>query len=127
MGVVGFRQLSGERNMGLSLLYCSAMDEHGHDHLLHQYFSMGFSNAEIGMCLLLHHGITLSDRTVKRRLSNLGLFRRKYYSDDVNIASFIEKQLEGAGRMHGYKWMHLKCLHNGKLFVSYFLQWILEV
>ena len=89
------------------------MDSLSHDHILNQYFRMGLSNAEIGMCLQLHHRVISSERTVKRRLSDLGLFRRKNYSDDFNIAFFIEKQLEGSGRMHGYKWMHLKCLQNG--------------
>ena len=83
------------------------------DKLIKHYFGMGLSNGEIRACLLLQHRLTVSDRTIKRRLSNLRLFRRKHYSDELNIATFIQKQLEGAGCMHGYKWMHLKCLHNG--------------
>jgi len=83
------------------------------DTLITDYFNLGFSNTEICSCLFLQHNITVSERTMKRRLHDLGLFRKKNSSDDAVVATFITGILQGAGRMHGYRWMHLKCLHNG--------------
>lgn len=83
------------------------------DRLISQYFKFGLSNNEICTCLLLHHRIILSVRTLKRRLHLLRLFRKINFSDDVSVAAFIERQLLQSGQMHGYRWMHLKCRHAG--------------
>jgi len=83
------------------------------DNLITVYHCMGMQNMEICNCLLLQHGLTVSERTVKRRLNKLHLFRKMNYSDDTTVAAFIEETLQGAGGMHGYRWMYLKCLHHG--------------
>uniref|UniRef100_A0A8W8K035 Integrase core domain-containing protein n=1 Tax=Magallana gigas TaxID=29159 RepID=A0A8W8K035_MAGGI len=38
--------------------------------------------------------------------------RRKDYSDLLDVAIFIAQQQQTAGKLHGYRWMHLKCLQN---------------
>ena len=43
----------------------------------------------------------------------MGLFRRKNYSNIENVAQFIEREIRLSGSLHGYRWMHLKCLHHG--------------
>lgn len=54
----------------------------------------------------------MSHRTLKRLLRRLKLFRRKDYSKIEDVAKFLENELNKSGQLHGYKWMHLRCLHN---------------
>lgn len=77
------------------------------------HFRQGLSVAEICVILQTQHGITVSQRTVRRRLSLMKLFRRKNFTDDFEIASFLRHQMQSSGQMHGYKWMHLKCIQRG--------------
>ncbi|KAK0134211.1 hypothetical protein N1851_030223 [Merluccius polli] len=44
---------------------------------------------------------------VKHRLN------RRQYADLGEVIDFIMQQLEGPGRLHGYRWMYSKCLENG--------------
>jgi len=83
------------------------------DELISCYFRLGLSNAQIVKCLLLQHRLLISIRTLKRCLHKMNLFRKLNYTDDFTVATFIQHQLHGAGQMHGYRWMHLKCLHAG--------------
>ncbi|OWF45213.1 hypothetical protein KP79_PYT23580 [Mizuhopecten yessoensis] len=77
------------------------------------YFHMGFTYMEILGALAVNHRIVISLRTLKRLLSRQNLFRRKHYTAIIDIALFINKELHGSGCMHGYRWMHRKCLHSG--------------
>ncbi|KAG2470838.1 TM6S1 protein, partial [Polypterus senegalus] len=43
----------------------------------------------------------------------MGLHRRKNQSDILEVASFLIDQLEGHGRLHGYKLHHLSCIQAG--------------
>ena len=83
------------------------------DGLIHHYFRMGMNHKDILLFLAQRHGIVISQRHLKRILARQGLYRRKYKSDVVDVALFIQKQLNESGQMHGYKWLHLKCLHQG--------------
>ena len=83
------------------------------DRLIQFYFELRFSNKEILECLSQNHGYILSIRTLKRITSKLNLFRRKCHSDILEVAIFIANEITEAGRNHGYRWMHLKCLSNG--------------
>lgn len=42
-----------------------------------------------------------------------GLFRRRNFSDLLDVTRFIVNELESSGRKHGYRWMHLKCIQSG--------------
>ena len=77
------------------------------------YFHMGFSYKEILCALAVNHRIVISLRSLKRLLSRQNLFRRKNYTDVLEVAIFIYQQLRGSGCMHGYRWMHRKCLQSG--------------
>ncbi|KAJ8047915.1 hypothetical protein HOLleu_00032 [Holothuria leucospilota] len=83
------------------------------EQLLTMYFRLGYSNIEIRTVLAGKHNIVLSERHTKRLLNRLGLYQRKNLSDDIEIAEFIQKQIRASGKLHGYKWMHLKCRQAG--------------
>lgn len=77
------------------------------------YFHLGFHYSEILECLAHMNGIILSLRTLKRILSKANLFRRKRKSDILDVALYIMHEVQGAGQLHGYKLMHLKCIQKG--------------
>lgn len=83
------------------------------DRLLKLYFSIGFNNQELLCFLALRHQIVISKTTLKRKLKQLKLFRRKRYSDLLDVALYIMTELTTSGKLHGYRWMHLKCIQAG--------------
>uniref|UniRef100_A0A096LVX3 HTH-like domain-containing protein n=1 Tax=Poecilia formosa TaxID=48698 RepID=A0A096LVX3_POEFO len=83
------------------------------DNIIEQYFRSGFTNLEILRVLEETHNVKLSLRTLERRLQKKRLWRRKNKTDVAEVASFIEEQLQGSGRQHGYRWMHQKCWMAG--------------
>lgn len=82
------------------------------EHLVRFYFNMGLHQSEIIAFLLLEHGISISKRTLKRVLKRLRLYRRKHFSPLENVVSFLEEEIQKSGQLHGYRWMHLKCLQK---------------
>lgn len=61
----------------------------------------------------LKHIIKISLRTLEIRLKELGLSRRIDYSIPLNIVSrYLEFCIQGSNQLHGYKWMHRKCISN---------------
>ncbi|KAA0719570.1 hypothetical protein E1301_Tti022423 [Triplophysa tibetana] len=83
----------------------------GHIEVKHAH-AQGMSYKDIVGSLALVHGKVISERTLKRILKSNGLCRRKY-ADLNEIIGFIIDQLNGPGRLHGYRWMHTKCLEHG--------------
>ena len=59
-------------------------------------------------------GFVFSVRPLKRMTKKLGLYRSKYKSDILKVVEFIWGQCNSHGQMHGYRWMHSKCLENGQ-------------
>ena len=78
-----------------------------------QYFNQGLAYKEIVALLCEKNNISISERHLKRLLKQMGLFRLKNYSNIENVAQFIEREIRLSGSLHGYRWMHLKCLHHG--------------
>ncbi|XP_063971427.1 uncharacterized protein LOC135158071 [Lytechinus pictus] len=72
-------------------------------------FEMGLMYKDIVTILATECGIVISFRHLKRLLRQHGLSRRKNYSDIGEVVDFILKQVEGSGRLHGYRWMFEKC------------------
>ena len=78
------------------------------------YFEIGLQYRDIVRILAIEHGV-LSLRHLKRLLRELGLFRRKNYSDIRDVVDFIHEQIQTSGKLHGYRWMqktvflHLHC------------------
>lgn len=83
------------------------------DNLVSMYFHMGFQQREILALLSSQHGIVICARTLRNVLRRTRLYRRKHYSDIVDVACFIMGEIEGSGMMHGYRMMHLKCIQQG--------------
>ena len=81
--------------------------------LLLRYFNLGVCYAEITGLLASLHNIFISELHLKRLLRGMSLFRRKSYTDIVVVADFIREQLQLSGSLHGYRWVHLKCLQHG--------------
>lgn len=81
------------------------------DTLIKICFSMGMIYADILSTLALF-GIIVSARQLTRILRANGLYRRRY-SDLDDAIDFIAGQLEGPGKLHGYRWMYAKCLEQG--------------
>jgi hypothetical protein len=81
--------------------------------LIKGYFKMGFTFLEIAHILSQTHRVFLSERTLKRTTSKLGLFRRKNKSDIWDVALFIEETLESCGQLHGYRWLYWKAIMAG--------------
>lgn len=77
------------------------------------YFNLGVSYNEILYLLAQNHNIILSKTHLKRLLNSVGLYRRKYESDILETAMFVESELDKSGNQCGYKWFHLKCRKNG--------------
>ena len=80
--------------------------------LVELYFHLGMKYKDIITILTDKHDITLSERQLKRVLLGLNLARRRY-DDLTDVIQFIEAQLEGSGRLHGYRMMCSKCYENG--------------
>ena len=80
---------------------------------IEKYFFMGFAYSEIVCLLAVEHNRAISVRTLKRILQKHGLFRRKHYSDDLDVQNVIRDEIITSGQLHGYRWMWLKCLQMG--------------
>lgn len=89
------------------------MDAAERDSIIQLYFEMGLKYADITRALAVYHQIIITERHLKRILKKLGLFRRKEYSNVVDVISFVEQQLQESGKLHGYRWMTQKCKVNG--------------
>lgn len=83
-----------------------------HAHLLKNYFLDGFAFMEIQQLLRQVHNIELSVRHLRRVANNMGLYKRKQSSIHRCI-DFIHQTISRTGSLHGYRWMHLKCIRHG--------------
>ena len=77
------------------------------------YFRRGVPYKDIADIIYCEYGKSISVRHIKRVLNSAGFFRRKNYSDLHCVVDFIENESTMSGQLHGYRWMHLKCLMNG--------------
>ena len=83
------------------------------DQLVIIYFQMGLCNKEILQSLAHGHGIIISIRTLKRITKKCALYRRKNASSIADVALYIRQLCNGAGFMHGYRWLHQHCINRG--------------
>lgn len=83
------------------------------DELIARYYALGLQHSEILAFLNIVHHIVISHTTLKRILKKYNLYRRKRYSNIDDVAKFLEQQISKSGQLHGYRWMHLKCIQNG--------------
>ncbi|KAK9978814.1 hypothetical protein ABG768_020552 [Culter alburnus] len=83
------------------------------ERLIEFYFELGLKYKEMRSVLSSRHSYDVSERHLKRILSERGLSRRKNYSSLVDLVDFIRNQLQSSGQLHGYRWMYAKCWEKG--------------
>eukprot|EP00794_Sanderia_malayensis_P013642 gene13642-15069_t len=79
------------------------------------YFKRHFSNKTIVMFLQQYQGISISVRTLKRRLSEYGLSRNQHKNlADASIREIIEREIHGPSSLKGYRgmWNTLRCSYG---------------
>ncbi|XP_055051829.2 uncharacterized protein [Misgurnus anguillicaudatus] len=79
-----------------------------------QYFNEGHSYAVIVDMMSSLHGVNISLRTLKSKLNEAGLYRRKDYSSPNSVCNAIRLELRGPGQLFGYRtmWQVLKQKYN---------------
>lgn len=82
--------------------------------IISYYFHLGYENEVIREFLQNYHNITLSLRTLKRRLRDFGLRRNGNDIDRDQLRDIIKEQLHGSGRSLGYRaiWHSLRLEHH---------------
>ncbi|KAJ8018223.1 hypothetical protein HOLleu_43905 [Holothuria leucospilota] len=80
---------------------------------IREYFLLGLSNREILLALSEFDSIIISNRHLKRLMNRGGLFRRKNHDNIVDVALFVNNELERPGNLHGYRWFHQKLRNSG--------------
>lgn len=88
------------------------------DHLIKEYFHLGFSYIEILAFLKLYHHVDISMRTLNRILRNLGLRRQTLNIDWDFVVHAVEQELANAGGNLGYRSMHARIRLNHGMIVS---------
>ena len=78
-----------------------------------KYFYDGYSYLEIMKFLSKYHGISISLRQLHRLLGNLGLFRRKQYSNVNEVLLVLRHMLKDSSSSLGYRSMHQKLRRLG--------------
>ena len=97
------------------------------DQLIEMYFQQGLSHKEILVVLATKHNLTLSLRHLKRILQNMHLYRRKFKSSNAEVTMFLQDQLNKSGKMHGYRWMHFKCIQHGLVVTQDTVRLLLQI
>ena len=65
--------------------------------IIHDYFEKGYTYDEIRMFFEKRHGIIMSLRTLKSRLSNMGLKRKNVFYDINGVRERIKEEKDGPG------------------------------
>ena len=90
--------------------------------LIKFYLDLGSRHREIVLSLSHIDGIMITLSTLRRHLRTLQLFRRKAHSDLLDVALFLQDQLDRYGMLHGYKIVHLKCIQAGHVVTQRYYQ-----
>ena len=87
------------------------------NHMIEEYFHLGFNYKKIIDCLFLNNEIILSLRQLKRILAGKNLGRRRF-SNRYEIADAMEEELKGSGSIVGYRSMWQRLVVDHKSSVS---------
>ena len=82
-------------------------------HIVRVYYQLGLSIDEILATLAQSHSIVISHRTLHRILRNMNLYRRVVVSPLPEVVAFVQQTLAHSGYLHGYRWMHSRCIQQG--------------
>ena len=77
-------------------------------------FHLGYDYKTITNMLQVYHGITMSVRTLKRRLQSYILVKRKNSVNEALIRNVIRREMQGPGQLAGYRkmWHVLRIKHH---------------
>ena len=89
-------------------------DNYLRNHMIEEYFHLGFIYKGITDCLFLNNEILLSLRQLKRILAKKNLGRRRF-SNFNEIADAMEEELKGSGSIVGYRSMWQRLVIDHKL------------
>lgn len=75
---------------------------------------MGYNYKTITDLLQVHHGISMSVRTLKRRLQSYNLVKRKMNVDEDLVRNIIRSEMQEPGQLAGYRkmWHILRLKHH---------------
>ena len=85
--------------------------QHSLAELCTDYFQLGLRQHEILHVLAVCHRISISLRTLQRKLKCLGLCRQQP-SDFYDAVCYIQEDVARSGGLCGYRWMYAKCKEN---------------
>lgn len=82
--------------------------------VIEKYFHLGYDYKTITDLLQVYHGITMSVRTLKRRLQSYNLVKKKINVDEDLIRNIIRSEMQGPGQLAGYRkmWHILRIKHH---------------
>ena len=76
------------------------------------YFHLGYDYETITDLLQVYHSITMSVCTLKRRLRNYNLVKRKINADEDLVWNIIRSEMQRPGQLAGYRWHILWLKHH---------------
>ena len=84
------------------------------EELIRYYFEKKYKYQTILDCLEKFHNIKISKRTLLNKLKEYGLGRRRYNANDDQVRNCIQQELDGSGRLLGYRamWRKLQSHHG---------------
>ena len=82
--------------------------------VIEKYFHLGYDYKTIIDLLQVYHRITMSVRTLKRRLQSYNLVKKKINVDEDLIRNIIISEMQGPGQLADYRkmWHMLRIKHH---------------
>ena len=78
------------------------------------YFHLGYKYEDIVKLLGIYHGVSMTVRTLRRKLQKYNLKKKNVNTDEQELRTIIQQEIEGAGRLAGYRkiWHVLRIKHH---------------
>ena len=82
--------------------------------MVEYYFHLGYKYEDIVNLLNVYHAISISTRTLKRRLSMYNLKKKNNIIDPDDLRSIIRREMQECGELSGYRkiWHVLRINHH---------------
>ena len=82
--------------------------------VIEKYFHLGYDYKTITDLLQVYHGITMSVRTLKRRLQSYNLVKKEINVDEDSVQNIVRIEMQGPGRLASYRkmWHILRLKHH---------------
>ena len=86
---------------------------HDRERIALLYFGLGLAYDEILVVMAVNHGIVCSMRTLHRIFRSQNCYRRHNMTPIYEVVNFVQDLLNTSGVLHGYRWMHARCIQQG--------------